>query len=59
VLRDILREAGVWGSSFDPESERITCFREGKRAIGLFILDRLNEVDSKVLQQVLGEQINE
>jgi len=41
VLYDILSEAGIFTSSFDPINS-IMAFNEGKRSLGLMIMDKMN-----------------
>ena len=42
-MHDLLTKAHVFQSSFSPDSERVTCFREGERNIGLRYFAKIQE----------------
>jgi hypothetical protein len=55
----IVNMGGVYGSSFVAGSIDITAYNEGRRAIGLKILARLNEADKSLLQKMTLEHWSE
>ena len=40
-MYDLLTEAHIFRPSFNPDSERVTCFKEGERNVGLRYLGRI------------------
>lgn len=52
VLADILTRAGLVGSSFVPGDPCATAFNEGKRRIGLEIIESLNVNPDNVLRML-------
>jgi len=40
-MYELLTEAHIFRPSFNPESERVTCFKEGERNVGLRYLGRI------------------
>jgi hypothetical protein len=55
----IVNMGGVYGASFVAGSIDITAYNEGRRAIGLKILNRLNEADKSLLQKITLEHWSE
>ena len=52
-------DCGIYGSIFVPGAPDITAFNEGKRAVGMRVLYRLNLADKSIMQQLLLEHWSE
>ena len=54
MVWDILGQCGIYNSAFTGNSQ--TFYLEGKKDVGLFILERLQEMDSKSYARLILEQ---
>ena len=52
VLKDILAKTGVFELSFSSDSDRVTSMNEGKREIGLTILEALDKKTYEGLREL-------
>lgn len=55
VLRRILGRAGIFQTSFDPESDRNMAFSEGRRDMGLWLFSELGEANIEGLGRLIVE----
>ena len=53
----ILSECGIFRVSFDSMNSNYTVYNEGRRSIGLFILNELNEADYKIFSKMQQQAI--
>lgn len=55
VLHDLLRECGIFSTSMDT-NPNMTAFKEGKRAIGLFLQSRLRLDNVPAMMKLVEER---
>lgn len=55
VIWDLLENAGVWRNSFVAGDPNVTAFNEGKRDIGLMILQKIQNIKPQALLQMSNE----
>ena len=61
VLHDLLRECGVFALSHNPQdpTPQNTAHNDGKRAVGLFVLNRLRMDNVPAIQKLIQEKSND
>jgi hypothetical protein len=59
LIWEILDYCGVYGMSFVAGSADITAFNEGRRAIGLRLLNRVNNAGKNLMNQIVLEHFSE
>ena len=55
VLRSVLLTTGVFESTFNPESERRHVYAEGRRSVGLELIDKLKAANIEKYYLLLKE----
>ena len=53
LIARLLHMANVWYPSFDADSAHTTSYMEGRRAVGLELIDMLHQADGDALAKVL------
>ena len=53
LIARLLYMANVWYPSFDADSVHTTSYMEGRRAVGLELIDMIHQVDRDALAKVL------
>jgi hypothetical protein len=59
LVWELLDFCGVYGCSFVPGMSGITEFNEGKRSVGVRLLNRVNAADKSMIQKILLEHWSE
>lgn len=54
VLREILEESGIFRTSYARGDQFETAFREGRRNLGLWLLNKMGEADSARTAEIMN-----
>lgn len=58
-IRDLLRLCQVETPTFDPNNQYQTAFNEGRRYIGLIVLDQIRSLSPEHYLEIVREQLDE